>query len=83
MLSSTAGLSLLSLCCLSTVSMSLLTILETTSDLGLFDPHTGAQIDNSSTLGHKQVNVCARFFNYQLTMKTLFNFSWVLAKQGH
>ena len=55
------------LCCLSTLSASLLTVLETTSDIGLFDPHTGAELDNSSTLGHKQVTVCARFFNYQFT----------------
>ena len=58
-------LTLVSLCCLGTVSSSLLTVLETTSDLALFDPHTGAQLDNSSTLGHNKVTLCARFLNYQ------------------
>ena len=62
-----AGLSLLFLCCLSSVFSSQLTVLKTTSDLAVFDPHTGAQLDNSSFLGQKQVTICSRFFTYQFT----------------
>ena len=67
MVSTMSGLSLLYLCCLSPVSSSLLTVLETTSDLAVFNPHTGAQLDNSSTLGYQQVTICAMFFTYQFT----------------
>ena len=65
-----SGLSLVSLCCLNTVSSSLLTVLETTSDLAMFDPHTGAQLENSSTFAHKKVTVCARFLTHQFTTHT-------------
>ena len=61
------GFTLVTLFFLSTVSTSLVTVLETTSDLGAFDPHIGAEVDNSSTLGHIQVTVCARFLIYQFT----------------
>ena len=57
----------------------MLTVLETTTNLEEFDPHTGALLDNSSTLGHKQVTTCLRFLTYQFTTVSgtvQFLFGW-------
>ena len=61
---------LLYLCCQGGAFSEHLTVLDTTSDLSVFSPWglgTGAELDKSSTLGHKEVTVCARFLNHQFT----------------
>ena len=58
---------LLYLCLLDTVSSETLTVLETTSNMSLFSPNSGAELASSSLLGHNQVTVCARFMTYQFT----------------
>ena len=50
-----------------------MTVLQTSSDLSQFDSVSGAELYNSSLLGHKQVTVCARFFNHQFTSQTYLN----------
>ena len=51
----------------------LVTVLQTTSDLSQFSPTSGAELDNSSLFGHKQVTVCASFLTYQFTSQKYAN----------
>ena len=60
-----ARLFLLCLCFLSVVSSELIKVLQTSNDLSVFSPGSGAELRNSSLVGQKQVTICARFMTHQ------------------
>ena len=55
------------------LSSELVTVLQTTSDLSQYESVSGAELYDSSLLGHKQVTVCARFLSYQFTSQKYLN----------
>ena len=54
-----------SLCCLCGVSSELIKVLQTTDDRSVFRPGSGAELNNSSLAGQKEVTICARFLIQQ------------------
>ena len=48
-------------------------VLQTISDISLFDSTSGAELAGSSLFGHKQATVCARFLTHQFTSQQYQN----------